>query len=100
DLLRPHAAHDIRLRLVGIGISGQNLVGELVRAAVLRAAQSADAAADRAVQVRAGAGDDAAGEGAGVEFMLGVEEERSVHRARSGMFSNAERSSRGSARSD
>ncbi|KAG1388292.1 hypothetical protein G6F59_016022 [Rhizopus arrhizus] len=47
---------------------------------MLRAAQRADATADRAVHVAAGAGDDAAGEGRGVELVLGVQDQRGVHR--------------------
>jgi hypothetical protein len=44
-----------------------------------RALEGGDAAGDGAVHVAEGAGDDAGGEGAGVEVVLGVEDERDVH---------------------
>ncbi len=47
---------------------------------MLGTAQRTDATADRAVHVAAGAGDDAAGEGGGIEFVLGVQDQRGVHR--------------------
>ena len=53
----------------------------LVRAAVLRAAQRADGPGDGRVDIGAGAGDDARREGAGVEFMLGIQDQRGVHGA-------------------
>ena len=43
--------------------------------------QRADGAGDGGVHVGAGAGDDARGEGGGVELVLGVEDERGVHGA-------------------
>src|SRR5947207_1540216 len=72
--------------VVGAPISFLDLVRHLVGAAVLRSAQRADAAGDGAVHVGAGAGNDAAGEGAGVELVLGVEDERSVHRPYPGIL--------------
>jgi hypothetical protein len=47
---------------------------------VLRAAQRADRTGDRGVHVGAGARDHAGREGRGVEFVLGVEDQRRVHR--------------------
>ena len=54
---------------------------DFVGAAVLRAAQRADRAGDARIHVRTGAGDDARGEGRGVELVLGVQDQRRVHRA-------------------
>ena len=78
--LRRDPPHDVRLGLVGRRIALLNLKRELVCPAVLRPAQRADAAGDRGVNVRAGAGDHASGEGGRVELMLGVKHERGVHR--------------------
>jgi hypothetical protein len=58
-----------------------NLERDFVRSAVLRSAQCADGAGEARIHVRAGAGDYTRGERGGVEFMLGVENKRGVHRA-------------------
>src|SRR5690606_18618564 len=68
DLLARHSRADVLLRLVGVAVALLDLVGHLVRAAVLRPAQRADAAGDGRVHVRARAGDDPAGERARVEL--------------------------------
>ena len=75
-----------RVTNVGDGFLGRaiallDLERDLVRAAVLRAAQRADAAGDAGVQIRARAGDDAGRERGRVELVLGVQHERRVHRA-------------------
>ncbi len=75
------AAADVGLGLVGGVVALLDLEGDLVGAAVLRTAQGADGAGDGRVQVGAGAGDDAGGEGGGVELVLRVEDQRGVHRA-------------------
>ena len=78
--------------LAGIGdgllrraIALLNLERDLVRAAVLRSAQRADAAGDAGVKVGAGAGDHTGSERRGVELVLGVQHERGVHRANPGV---------------
>src|SRR5205085_4482146 len=80
DLLARHTRANVGFRFVRIPVALLDLVRDLVRAAVLRAAQGADAAGDRAIHVGAGARDNAAGEGAGIELVLGVQDERGVHR--------------------
>ena len=80
DLLARDTRANVGFRFVRIPVALLDLVRDLVGAAVLGAAQGADAAGDRAIHVGAGAGDDAAGEGAGVELVLGVQDERGVHR--------------------
>src|SRR6266853_181739 len=62
DFLAPHPAHDVGLGFGGIRIARLNLESELVRTAMLGAAQRVYASADRRVDVRSGAGDDAASE--------------------------------------
>ena len=74
------ARADVLLRFVGRLVALLDLERDLVGAAVLRAAQRADGAGDRRVHVGAGAGDHARGERRGVELVLGVEDERGVHR--------------------
>jgi hypothetical protein len=56
-----------------------DLAGGLVGPAVLGPAQGADGTGDSRVEVRVGAGHHPGGEGGGVEFVLGVEDERGVH---------------------
>ena len=80
SLLRDARA-DVRGRFVGRLVAALDLERHLVRAAVLRPAQRADGAGDARVDVRAGARDDARGERRGVELVLGVQNERGVHRA-------------------
>src|SRR6266516_3865935 len=75
DLLVAQPSHDVGLGLAGTLVARQDFESELVRAAVLGAAQRADSPADRRVDVRSGAGDDAACEGRGVELVLRVEDE-------------------------
>ena len=61
------------------------LVDDLGRgAAVERALEGADGAADRAREVRPGRGDDARGERRGVEAVLRADDEVGVERARRG----------------
>ena len=79
DFLALDAGADVGLGLVRRFVALLHLEGDLVGAAVLGPAQCADGAGDAAVHVGAGAGDDAAGEGAGVELVLGVEDQRGVH---------------------
>ena len=61
-------------------ISSQHVHHGLVGAAVQRALQRADGGGDRAVEVGLRRGDDARGEGRGVEAVLGVEDQRDVER--------------------
>ena len=75
------AATDVGFGLVRRLVALLDLERHLVRAAVLGAAQRADGAGDRRIHVGAGAGDDARGERRGVELVLGVEDQRRVHRA-------------------
>ena len=58
----------------GVCIALLDLERDFVGAAVLRAAQRADRAGDRRVDVRARARDHAGGERRGVEFVLGVQD--------------------------
>ena len=60
DLLVGDAPADVGLGFVGRVVALLDLERDLVRAAVLRAAQRADRAGDRRVHVGAGAGDHAA----------------------------------------
>src|SRR5258706_806493 len=80
-LLFGDAPRHIGLGFVGRVIAADGIERELVGAAVLRPLERADSAGDRGVQVGAGAGDDAAGESRGIEFVLGVEDQRGMHRA-------------------
>jgi hypothetical protein len=80
-LLGLHAAADVGLGVVGRVVALLHLEGHLVRAAVLGAAQRADGAGNARIHVAARAGDDARGEGGGVELVLGVEVQRGVHGA-------------------
>ena len=66
---------------VGRAIALLDLERDFVRAAVLRAAQRANAAGDAGVEIRARAGDHARRERRRVELVLGVQHERRVHRA-------------------
>ena len=80
--LRSSALADVGLGLVRGRVALLDLAGHLVGAAVLGAAQRADGAGDGRVEVGAGAGDHAAGEGRGVELVLGVEDQRGQCMAR------------------
>ncbi|MNO94733.1 hypothetical protein D3C76_863600 [compost metagenome] len=79
------AGTDVGLRLVRIVVTLLDLEGHLVGAAVLGPAQGTDGACDAGEHVGAGAGDDAAGEGGGVELVLGIEDEGGVHGAHPGV---------------
>ena len=81
DLLARHPFAYVGLGLVRVGVALLDLEGRLVGAAVLGAAQCADGAGDAGIQVRTGTGDDPGGEGGGVELVLGIEDQRGVHRA-------------------
>ena len=74
------ARADVLLGLVRRVVALLDLERDFVGAAVLRAAQRADRAGDRRVHVGARAGDHARGERRRVELVLGVEDERRVHR--------------------
>src|SRR5690606_31952779 len=78
--LLPHAPADVLLGLSGARVAPLDLVGDLVGAAVLGPLESPYASDDGRVHVRAGTGDHAAGEGRGVELVLGVEDLGDVHR--------------------
>ena len=82
DLLVRDTFADVAFCLIRGHVALLHLERELVRAAVLRPAQRADRAGNRRIDVRAGAGDHAGGEGRRVEFVLGVEVERGMHRPR------------------
>ena len=79
--LRLDAAADVGLGFVGRVVALLDVEGDLVGAAVLRPAQRADRAGDRGIDVRAGAGDHARREGRCVELVLGVQDQRGMHRA-------------------
>ena len=80
DFLVRHAPADVRVGFLRRVVALLDLESDFVRSAVLGAAQGADRASDRRVHIGAGAGDYAPGEGRRVELMLGVENERRVHR--------------------
>ena len=84
-LLVGDAGDDVILRGLRRLVAVHHLEADLVGTTMFGAAQRADAAGDRRVHVGAGAGDDAAGEGRGVVFVLGVEVQRGVHRAHPGV---------------
>ncbi len=69
------AAANVGFRFVRRFIALLDLQRHLVGAAVLRPAQRANGANDRRIDVGSGAGDHPAGEGRGVEFMLGVQDQ-------------------------
>ena len=73
--LNEDALADIRFRFVGIVVTLLDVQRHFIRAAVFRAAQRADGARDGRMDVRARAGDDAAGEGRGVEFVFRVQDQ-------------------------
>ena len=75
------AAADVGFRFVRIAVALLHFERDLVGAAMFRPAQRADRAGDRGIDVRAGAGDRARREGRGVELVLGVEDQRGMHRA-------------------
>ncbi len=79
DLAGLDTAADIGLGVVGGVVALLDLEGDLIGAAVFRAAEGADRAGDRGIEVRTRAGDDPGGEGGGVEFVLGVEDQGRVH---------------------
>ena len=74
-----HVAHSPD-RGLGRIESLDQLHGGFVGAAVQRTAQGADGARDRGVHVGQGPGDDAAGEGRGVELVLRIENQRRIER--------------------
>ncbi len=80
DLLVAQAGTNVGFRLLRRVVALLNLARNLVRAAVLRAAQRADRPDDAGMHVRAGACDHACSERGGVEFMLGVQIQRGMHR--------------------
>ncbi|MNN01321.1 hypothetical protein D3C81_1139360 [compost metagenome] len=80
DFLVVDAALDICFRFVRIFITLLDFKGELIGAAMLGPAQGSDGAGDRGVHIGTGTSDHASGECGGIEFMLGVEDQRSVHR--------------------
>ena len=75
------APADVGLGFIGRGVAALDLERDLVGAAMLGSAQRADAGGDRRIHVGTRAGDHAAGEGRGVELVLGVENQRGVHGA-------------------
>ena len=81
DFLGRDPAADIGLGFVRVAVALLHFERDLVGAAMLRPAQRADRAGDRRIEVRAGAGDRARGEGRGVVFVLGIEDQRGMHRA-------------------
>ena len=79
DFAVGHAAADVGLGLVGRGVARLNLERDFVGAAVLRALERADCAGDARVEIGAGSGDDAGGEGGCVELVLRVQDQRRLH---------------------
>ena len=57
------------------------LMGEFVGAAMLLSFQRADRPGDGGIKIGIGAGNDAGGEGRGVEFMLRIQNKRDMHGA-------------------
>src|SRR5690606_30755242 len=68
---------------------GEQGVGACGGAAVARAGERGQSGADRAVQVRAGGGDHARGEGRDVELVVGAQHQRRAHQVREGLVARA-----------
>src|SRR5690606_11857271 len=81
DLLVFHAATDVGFGFVGVGVALLDLEGHFVGTAVLGPAQRTYATGYGRVDIRSRAGNDAAGKGRGIEFVLGIQVERGVHGA-------------------
>src|SRR3569833_2212805 len=75
------ACPDVTLGLVRGVVALLNLKGDLIGAAVLRAAQRANGSGDARMHIRAGARNDSRGKRRGIELVLGVQNQRGVHRA-------------------
>ena len=80
DLFALDAFADVGLGFVRRGVALLDLESHFIGAAVLGAFESTNRASYCRVHVGASAGDDTRGEGRGVELVLGVEDERDVHR--------------------
>src|SRR5690606_15771514 len=76
-----HTAADVGLGFVGGFVALLHFEGDFVGTTVLGPAQGADAPGNRRIHVGTRAGNDPAGEGGGVEFVLRVQNERGVHGA-------------------
>ena len=81
DFLCRDAPADVGLRFFGVAVALLHFERDLVGAAMLRPAQRADRACYRGIEIRAGACDRARGERRGVVLVLGVEDQRGMHRA-------------------
>src|ERR1700692_597858 len=79
-----HTRADVCLGLIGRVVALLNLEGDFIGAAMFRASQGADWADEAGVDILSRAGDYARGEGGSVELVLGVEDERGMHRAHPG----------------
>src|SRR3569833_4741682 len=66
------ACPDVTLGLVRGVVALLNLKGDLIGAAVLRAAQRANGSGDARMHIRAGARNDSRGKRRGIELVLGV----------------------------
>ena len=80
DLLFGNALDDVGFSIIGRVVAALNIEGDFVGAAMLRPTQCTNAAGNRRIHVGAGAGDDARGKCGRVEFVLGVQHQRGVHR--------------------
>ena len=80
DLLRLDALANVGFGLVRVLVTLLDLERDFVGAAMLRSTQRADRAGDARVDVGAGARDHTTRERRGVEFVLGVQDQRDVHR--------------------
>ena len=79
-LLGQHPAHALVGGLGAVETLDQ-LHRRLVSTAVKRAAQGADSAGDGGVEIGQGCGDHPRGEGGGVEFVLGIKDQRDIEHA-------------------
>ncbi len=84
-LLGEHLADVLDGILAGLVDGVEEAHGGLVGSAVQRAFEGADGSGDGGVDVGKGGGDDARGEGAGVELVVGVEDEGDVEGADRGV---------------
>jgi len=80
-LFRLNATTNIAFCLIRVGIAPLNLEGDLVGTSVFGTSQRTDGTSDRRVHVGARPRDGARGERGRIEFVLGVQDERRIHRA-------------------
>src|SRR5690606_27709048 len=73
------ATADVGFRFIGGLVALLDFESDLVGATMLGTAQRANGTGDGGIHVGTRAGDHTAGKGRGVEFVLGVENQRGVH---------------------